>query len=68
MNFKRLALFALALAVSLVSAFAVENVRPNKARSIEKTHDVMGEVDFYLEYNPLKNLTLFVGEEFYLNA
>lgn len=68
MNFKRLALFALALAVSLVSAFAVENVRPNKARSIEKTHDVMGEVDFYLEYNPLKNITLFVGEEFYLNA
>lgn len=68
MNFKKLVLVSLALCFSLVSAFAVENVRQNKARSIEKTHEVMGEVDFYLEYNPLKNLTLFVGEEFYLNA
>ena len=68
MNFKRLALFALALAVSLVSAFAVELERSYKARSVEKPQELIGEVDFYIEYSPLKNLTLFVGEEFYLNG
>ena len=68
MNLKKLILVALSLCFIFTSAFAVEREKQGKARSVEKTTDVGGEVDFYLEYNPLKNLTLFVGEEFYLNG
>ena len=60
--FKRIVLFLLVFCFSFVSIFADE------ASSVEKSTTVGGEVDFYLEYNPLKNLTLFLGEEFYLNG
>lgn len=58
LNFKRIALWVLALSFSCVSAFASET---------EKTTNMGGEVDVYLEYLPVKNVTLFLGEEFYLN-
>lgn len=61
--FKRIALWALALSFSCISVFASDSVS-----DIEKEHNVFGEVDFYFEYSPLKNLTLFLGEEFYLNG
>lgn len=60
-NFKRIALFVLAI-FSCVSLWA-----ETEAPEVEKSQNMGTEVDFYLEYNPLKNLTLFVGEEFYLN-
>ena len=50
MNFKKLVLVTLALCFSLVSVFAVETEKQSKARTAEKTTDVGGEVDFYLEY------------------
>ena len=68
MNFKKLVLVTLAFCFSVVSAFAVELERSYKARSVEKPNEIMGEVDVYVEYSPLKNLTLFLGEEFYLNG
>lgn len=62
--------FILLLACLFLPVQATENLRhPQKARNVqkEKPHEMGSEIDVYFEYGPIKPLTLFLGEEFYLS-
>lgn len=55
-----------------LSVFAAEDhhhATEPKSRNIEadKPTNMGSEIDVYVEYSPVKNVTLFLGEEFYLS-
>jgi hypothetical protein len=62
--------FVLLICLSFVTVQATENLRhPQKVRNVqkEKPHEMGSEIDVYFEYDLIKPLTLFIGEEFYLS-
>lgn len=62
--------FVLLFCCLFVTVQATENLRrPQKNRGVqnEMPHEMGAEVDVYFEYDPIKPLTLFIGEEFYLS-
>lgn len=69
---KKITLLLFSLFVSSVCLFAAEDQHHQaapKARGIEteKPTNMGSEVDVYVEYDVVKNVTLFLGEEFYLS-